>query len=185
MLAAYPNIAKVEIQGHTDEQGSTSYNQTLSQKRVESVRTWLVTHGIAEERLVAKGYGEANPIVPNARTEDEHQKNRRVQFVIVERSGPAPEAKSPGDPRLLPEGTTTLPPAPGESLGAPTAPSPDAAPFTDVGQKIRAGQVLCIVEAMKLMNEIESDVAGTILEILAENGKPVEYGDRLFKVKKD
>jgi acetyl-CoA carboxylase biotin carboxyl carrier protein len=65
------------------------------------------------------------------------------------------------------------------------SPSPDAAPFTDVGQKIRAGQVLCIVEAMKLMNEIESDVAGTILEILAENGKPVEYGDRLFKVKKD
>jgi acetyl-CoA carboxylase biotin carboxyl carrier protein len=54
----------------------------------------------------------------------------------------------------------------------------------DVGSEIRAGQVLCIVEAMKLMNEIESDVAGTIVEILIENGKPVEYGEKLFKIKK-
>jgi acetyl-CoA carboxylase biotin carboxyl carrier protein len=64
------------------------------------------------------------------------------------------------------------------------APSPDKEPFVKVGSEIKVGQALCIVEAMKLMNEIESDVAGTILEILAENGKPVEYGDRLFKVKK-
>ncbi len=64
------------------------------------------------------------------------------------------------------------------------APSPDADPFVAVGSKIEPGTVLCIVEAMKLMNEIESDVSGTILEILVENGKPVEYGDRLFKVGK-
>jgi acetyl-CoA carboxylase biotin carboxyl carrier protein len=64
------------------------------------------------------------------------------------------------------------------------APSPDAAAFVDVGTKIRPGQRLCIVEAMKLMNEIESEVEGTILEILVENGKPVEYGQKLFKVKK-
>ncbi len=64
------------------------------------------------------------------------------------------------------------------------APSPDADPFVAVGSKIETGTVLCIVEAMKLMNEIESDVSGTILEILVENGKPVEYGDRLFKVTK-
>ena len=64
------------------------------------------------------------------------------------------------------------------------APSPDKEPFVKVGSEIKVGQALCIVEAMKLMNEIESDVAGTILEILAENGKPVEYGDRLFKVRK-
>jgi acetyl-CoA carboxylase biotin carboxyl carrier protein len=64
------------------------------------------------------------------------------------------------------------------------APSPDADPFVEVGSKIESGTVLCIVEAMKLMNEIESDVSGTILEILVENGKPVEYGDRLFKVSK-
>ena len=64
------------------------------------------------------------------------------------------------------------------------SPSPDAAPFVDVGSEIRAGQVLCIVEAMKLMNEIESEIAGTIVEVLAQNGKPVEYGDALFKVRK-
>ncbi len=64
------------------------------------------------------------------------------------------------------------------------APSPGAAAFVAPGAQIKQGQTLCIVEAMKLMNEIESDVAGTVLEILAENGKPVEYGDRLFKVKK-
>jgi len=64
------------------------------------------------------------------------------------------------------------------------APSPNAEAFVKVGSEIKPGKVLCIVEAMKLMNEIEADVAGTILEVLAENGKSVEYGDRLFKVKK-
>lgn len=62
------------------------------------------------------------------------------------------------------------------------APSPEAPAFVDVGARIRKGQRLCIVEAMKLMNEIESEVEGTIVEILVENGKPVEYGQRLFKV---
>ncbi len=64
------------------------------------------------------------------------------------------------------------------------SPSPDAPPFVDVGSSIREGQALCIVEAMKLMNEIEADCAGTIVEILAENGKPVEFGQKLFKVRK-
>lgn len=64
------------------------------------------------------------------------------------------------------------------------SPSPDADPFVDVGAAIKPGQTLCIVEAMKLMNEIESEIEGTITEILVENGKPVEYGDRLFKVRK-
>lgn len=64
------------------------------------------------------------------------------------------------------------------------APSPNAEAFVKVGSEIKPGKVLCIVEAMKLMNEIEADIAGTILEVLAENGKSVEYGDRLFKVKK-
>ena len=63
------------------------------------------------------------------------------------------------------------------------APSPDAEPFVRVGDRVRKGQVLCIVEAMKLMNEIEAEVAGTVLEVLVDNGKPVEFGDRLFKVK--
>ncbi len=62
------------------------------------------------------------------------------------------------------------------------APSPDAAPFTDVGNAVSKGQILCIVEAMKLMNEIESDVAGTVSRILVENGEPVEFGQPLFVI---
>jgi acetyl-CoA carboxylase biotin carboxyl carrier protein len=63
------------------------------------------------------------------------------------------------------------------------APSPDAPPYVEVGSRIRPGQVLCIVEAMKLMNEIESEVAGTIVEIRGQSGQPVEYGEALFKVR--
>ncbi|MFT3923527.1 MAG: acetyl-CoA carboxylase biotin carboxyl carrier protein [Myxococcales bacterium] len=64
------------------------------------------------------------------------------------------------------------------------SPTPGASAFVKVGSEVKQGQTLCIVEAMKLMNEIEADVAGTIVEVLGENGKPVEYGDKLFKVKK-
>ena len=64
------------------------------------------------------------------------------------------------------------------------APSPDASAFVDVGSKITPGTVLCIVEAMKLMNEIESDISGTIVKIVAESGKAVEYNQVLFLVEK-
>jgi acetyl-CoA carboxylase biotin carboxyl carrier protein len=63
------------------------------------------------------------------------------------------------------------------------SPSPDAPPFVEIGQRIAAGHVLCIVEAMKLMNEIEAESSGVIVEVCADNGKPVEFGDRLFKLK--
>lgn len=63
------------------------------------------------------------------------------------------------------------------------SPSPDADSYVDVGQRVEKGQVLCIVEAMKLMNEIESDVAGTIEEILVPNAEPVEYGQPLFRIR--
>jgi acetyl-CoA carboxylase biotin carboxyl carrier protein len=62
------------------------------------------------------------------------------------------------------------------------APAPGAKPYVDVGEVISAGQVVCIVEAMKLMNEIESEVAGRVVKILVENGKPVEFGQTLFLI---
>ena len=62
------------------------------------------------------------------------------------------------------------------------APAPDAEPYAKVGQKVSPGSVLCIVEAMKLMNEIESDISGKIVKILVENGKPVEYNQPLFLI---
>lgn len=62
------------------------------------------------------------------------------------------------------------------------SPTPDAAHFVEVGIKVNKGQVLCIIEAMKLMNEIESDVDGLVVKILVENGQPVEYGEPLFLI---
>ena len=62
------------------------------------------------------------------------------------------------------------------------APNPDAAPFVAEGDTVKEGQVLCIIEAMKLMNEIESKVAGRIVKVLVENRQPVEYGQALFLV---
>lgn len=62
------------------------------------------------------------------------------------------------------------------------AASPDSPPFVEVGTKIEKGQVLCIIEAMKIMNEIESDVSGVVKKILVENGQPVEYGEPLFLI---
>ncbi len=64
------------------------------------------------------------------------------------------------------------------------APGPDTANFCEVGSSVKQGQALCIIEAMKLMNEIESEATGTILDILVENGKSVEFGQKLFKLKK-
>lgn len=62
------------------------------------------------------------------------------------------------------------------------APDPNSPPFVEVGEEVKKSQTLCIIEAMKLMNEIESDVDGVIAEIFVENGKPVEYGQRLFSI---
>lgn len=59
-------------------------------------------------------------------------------------------------------------------------PSPDAKPFVEVGQSVKEGQIICIIEAMKLMNEIECDKSGTVSAVLVENGQPVEYGQPLF-----
>ena len=66
-----------------------------------------------------------------------------------------------------------------------TSPSPDKAPFVSVGDTVKTSSILCIIEAMKLMNEIESEVSGTIKEILVKNGEMVEYGQPLFKIKED
>jgi len=63
------------------------------------------------------------------------------------------------------------------------SPSPGSPPFVKVGDTVEAGQILCIVEAMKLMNEIEADAAGEIVKMLAKNGQPIEYGQELFVIR--
>jgi acetyl-CoA carboxylase biotin carboxyl carrier protein len=62
------------------------------------------------------------------------------------------------------------------------APAPDAPPYVERGKRVSRGDTLCIIEAMKLMNELESEVDGTVAEVLVENGQPVEYGQVLFRV---
>ena len=62
------------------------------------------------------------------------------------------------------------------------APDPTSAPFVDIGDPVQKGQTLCIIEAMKLMNEIEADVDGTVVEIYGENARPVEFGQKLFAI---
>jgi acetyl-CoA carboxylase biotin carboxyl carrier protein len=97
----------------------------------------------------------------------------------------APAAKEAGRPSgpAAPEPDTAQE---GQLVKAPMvgtfyrSPSPDAKPFVEVGQTVKKGDTVCIIEAMKLMNEIETDVAGVVKAVLVENGQPVEYGQPLF-----
>ena len=65
------------------------------------------------------------------------------------------------------------------------ASSPESKPFAEIGTKVSETSVVCIIEAMKIMNEIQSELKGLVVEVLVENGQPVEYGQKLFKVKRD
>jgi acetyl-CoA carboxylase biotin carboxyl carrier protein len=100
----------------------------------------------------------------------------------------APVGPPPGPAAAAPRAEAKAPEAPGTLVSSPfvgtfyRAPSPDSPPFTDVGQKVKKGQVLCIVEAMKLMNEIECEVDGTVAEIYVQNGTPVEFNEKLFRI---
>jgi len=84
-LVKNPRITRVEVQGHTDSSGSAEYNQTLSEQRASAVREWLTTHGVGPDRLIARGYGEYQPLIPNV-TKGMKAQNRRVQFIIVEQT---------------------------------------------------------------------------------------------------
>ena len=106
----------------------------------------------------------------------------------------APEAAA--SPAIEPGTSEPVPPAPdaGQAEGLHVvkspivgtfyaSPNPDAGVFVSVGSRVEVGQVLCIIEAMKLMNEIESDTAGEVVRIFVENGHPVEYGQPLFGIR--
>lgn len=99
---------------------------------------------------------------------------------VVEATVTEPAAAAPEAPKVVV--------ATGHEVKSPMvgtfyrSPSPDSKPYVEVGDTVKAGQTICIVEAMKLMNEIEADVAGTIAEIKVDNGQPVEYGQELFVI---
>ena len=94
-------------------------------------------------------------------------------------SRPAAGSAPAGEPEAAPEGQLVKAPMVGTFYRSP---SPDAKPFVEVGQTVKQGDTVCIIEAMKLMNEIETDVSGVVKAILVENGQPVEYGQPLFVV---
>ena len=95
---------------------------------------------------------------------------------IVAPAAPAP-ATAAAAPEAAPEGHIVKSPMVGTFYRSP---SPEAKPFVEVGATVKAGETICVLEAMKLMNEIEADASGTIKAILVENGQPVEYGQALF-----
>jgi acetyl-CoA carboxylase biotin carboxyl carrier protein len=101
---------------------------------------------------------------------------------------PAPLAPAPAAPVPVPATPEAAAPSTANAVTSPMvgtfyrSPSPDASAFVEVGQSVRAGDVLCIVEAMKMMNQIEADRAGTVTAIHAENGEPVEFDQPLITV---
>lgn len=95
IMVDHPELLLVRIEGHTDSRGNAAYNKDLSQRRAESVRTYLVEKGVAEDRLTAVGYGEEKPL-EKAETPAAWEKNRRVDFFVEKRSdGDAPPAEGP------------------------------------------------------------------------------------------
>ncbi|MFE4106500.1 acetyl-CoA carboxylase biotin carboxyl carrier protein [Almyronema epifaneia] len=118
--------------------------------------------------------------------------------VVLADGGLAGNGSTP--PAVLPE-MPPAPPAPPAAERAPTldpnlveitspmvgtfyrAPAPEEPPFVDVGDRIQSGQTVCIIEAMKLMNELEAEISGEIVEILVENSEPVEFGQALMRVR--
>lgn len=116
--------------------------------------------------------------------------NRIVEASVAPAAAPAPVAAAPANP------TPTAAPAPAEASASSKyvevkspmigtfyrSPNPDSPSFVNVGDKIEKGQSVCIIEAMKLFNEIESEVSGTIVKVVAENASPVEYDQVLFLV---
>jgi outer membrane protein OmpA-like peptidoglycan-associated protein len=90
-------IKRIEVQGHTDNSGTPEHNQLLSEQRADAVRAWLVQHGASADRLIAKGYGQTKPLVPNV-TAGNRAQNRRVQFIILEKEGAPPGPAAPAAP---------------------------------------------------------------------------------------
>jgi acetyl-CoA carboxylase biotin carboxyl carrier protein len=104
-------------------------------------------------------------------------------------AAPAPALATAPAPAAAPAAAPAGPPPGTHILNSPIvgtfyrSPSPDSDPFVEVGSRVKKGQVLCIIEAMKLMNEIESDVDGTIAEIYPQNAQAVEFGEPLFAIR--
>jgi len=153
----------------------------LDLPEVERLLAFMDKHGLDQFEYAQ---GDLRIALRRAAGNAAAQARGRVQAPVAESTSPtiAPEIPPP----------TQAPPAPAEELHLIKSPivgtffaaaGPEAPPFVKVGDHVDSGQVVCIVEAMKLMNEIESDVSGVILRLLVENATPVEYGQPLFAIR--
>ena len=99
---------------------------------------------------------------------------------VTTTAAPAAPAAAPAEP--------AVPPIRGQQVTAPmvgtfySGPAPGSKPFVDIGQEVKPGDTLCVIEAMKMMNQIESEFAGRVVSVLVENGSPVEFGQPLFVI---
>lgn len=142
---------------------------------IERLVNLVIEKQIAEFELEKEGF--RLKIVRGSQTLPALKGEPQVQ---IDHSSPTPIIKEEGIPSEKEEVHYVTSPIVGTFYRAP---SPTSPPYVEVGDKVEKGQVLCIVEAMKLMNEIESDVSGIVKEIFVENGQPVEWGQKLFAIK--
>jgi acetyl-CoA carboxylase biotin carboxyl carrier protein len=120
--------------------------------------------------IVTTGKGSNSPFVPESNSTPPMPMPASIQSTL------------PGAPVVTEEPGTVYVKSP--MVGTfYRSPSPESKPFVDIGSKIEDNSLVCIIEAMKIMNEIQAEISGTVVEMLVENGQPVEYGQRLFKLK--
>jgi len=159
----------------------------MNQKELKELIEFLIEKDIAEFELER---GDVKVRVKRAGQQGQVHAHTEPRFFAVPAAPAAPElaavpvvaaAAAPATPPAAEEGLHTVKsPIVGTFYEAP---SPGAPPFVKAGDTVEVGQVLCIVEAMKLLNEIESDVGGEIVKKLATNGQPIEYGQELFVIR--
>jgi acetyl-CoA carboxylase biotin carboxyl carrier protein len=162
----------------------------MNQKELKELIEFLIEKDIAEFEL------ERGDVKVKIKRAAEHPAAGMPdsRFVAVHAAAPpvVMQAVAPVPVAAAPKAETPVPSAPAENLHSVRSPivgtfyespSPGAPPFVKAGDRVEVGQVLCIVEAMKLMNEIECDVAGEIVKKLASNGQPIEYGQELFTIR--
>ncbi|MCJ7577062.1 MAG: acetyl-CoA carboxylase biotin carboxyl carrier protein [candidate division Zixibacteria bacterium] len=135
--------------------------------------------------LEVGGWGQKVRITKKPKQTNNPTTDQSVTAITVEpkSESTAKTQTVPAEPPKMAEETDHLVPIKSPMVGTfYRAPAPDAKPYVELNQQIAAGQVVCVIEAMKLMNEIESEVAGRVAKILVENAKPVEFGQSLFLI---
>jgi acetyl-CoA carboxylase biotin carboxyl carrier protein len=162
----------------------------MNQKELKELIEFLIEKDIAEFELER---GDVKVRIKRAGLHAVvHTQGEPRFFAVPPAPGPAPELGAVPVVLSAPAAPATAAPAPEQGLHSVKspivgtfyeAPSPGAPPFVKPGDTVEVGQVLCIVEAMKLLNEIESDVGGEIVKKLAVNGQPIEYGQELFVIR--